>query len=408
MDETATNPVMSKERVTEVARGVYTIGGMGNALAILTANGVIQVDAGNTGRMAPRMIGNLRQITDLPVLAIVYSHGHMGYNFGMQAWLDHAAERGDPAPRLIAHERLPVRYRRYLETMGLQDHLNSMQFRDGLGSGQKPEWYVFPTETFRDSLVIDGGDRMVEVFAAPSETDDSVALWVDDVRLIYGGPAVIKSIPNVGTPLRSLRDPMRWADTLEKILARDPAIVVPEFGKPMTDKAEFTDALGVAIRALRWLRAEVVSRMNRGMTDVEIIHDLDYPDDLFGHRWMKWAYGHPDYIVRDIYRAENGWWTTRNATDLHPAAPQAAAAAVLSAITDRAAVLARARGLQAAGEFQLALHVIDLLALADDGSDEVRAAKALKADLLVALSERNPSFVSRNLYLSCADRMRPA
>ena len=37
------------------------------------------------------------------------------------------------------------------------------------------------------------------------------------------------------------------------------------------------------------------------------------------------ADGDPSYIVRDIYRSENGWWD-RNPTSLHPAAPDAAAA----------------------------------------------------------------------------------
>ncbi len=52
------------------------------------------------------------------------------------------------------------------------------------------------------------------LIAAPSETDDAIAAWWPTGRLLYGGPAVIDSVPNVGTPFRTLRDPVRWADSL--------------------------------------------------------------------------------------------------------------------------------------------------------------------------------------------------
>ena len=80
-------------------------------------------------------------------------------------------------------------------------------------------------------------------------------------------------------------------------------------------------------------------------------------------------YGCPDYIARDLFREENGSWD-RNPTTLHPASPGEAAAVVLSAIGDPDVVLERARSLAEAGETQLALHVVDLLALAD-GDDPV-------------------------------------
>lgn len=66
------------------------------------------------------MISSLREVSNLPLHAIVYSHGHVGYNFGVDQWLKHSAERGEPKPRIIAHARVPFRYQRYRETAGLQ------------------------------------------------------------------------------------------------------------------------------------------------------------------------------------------------------------------------------------------------------------------------------------------------
>jgi uncharacterized sulfatase len=116
---------------------------------------------------------------------------------------------------------------------------------------------------------------------------------------------------------------------------------------------------------------------------------------------MRPLYGDPEYIVRDIFRSETGWWD-RNPTNLHPAHPDASGAAVLSAITDRKAVLDRVRALAEAGEHQLALHVVDLLALAPGDDPDVVEARALKAELCRTLGDAATSFVSQSLYISSA------
>lgn len=402
-----TEVVRPSEFFDTIAPGIHLIGALGNSVAVETAVGVVQVDTGGGRKLPQRMIAKLRSVTDLPVHAILYSHGHLGYNFGIPAYQAHAAERGDPAPRLIAQANLVRRYRRYIETAGLQGHLNRMQFPDGgLGNSISADLFCFPTETFETSLTIEGGDRRIEVFHAPSETDDAIGFWIPEERILYGGSAMIQSCPNIGTPLRTIRDAVRWAETLESMMARRAELLIPEWGAPIRGAEAVADVLGVGARSLRFLRQAVVERMNAGMTDLEIIHDIEYPREIFDHPAMKPVYGCPEYIVRDIYRAENGWWTSRNATDLHPAAPADAAAAVLSAITDRNAVLARARELRDQGQRQLALHVIDLLAEAPGDEPEIVAARELKADLLDAFATAHPSVVSRNLYRSSATRVR--
>lgn len=75
------------------------------------------------------------------------------------------------------------------------------------------------------------------------------------------------------------------------------------------------------------------------------------------------------------------------------------------ALGDPAHVLARAKALRDEGKIQLALHVVDLLALGNDGDPLTREAQALKAELCTARAEEVTSVVSRNLYLSAADEL---
>ena len=396
--------LLGADRFHDLVPGVHTLGGQGNTVAIETPLGVVLVDAGPGGQVTRGMIGHLRTITDMRVHAIVYSHGHAGYNAGAPLWMEHAQERGEAPPLLIAHRHVARRYQRYAETAGLQSWLNSRQFRRPFKPLRASD-FPMPQISFEDTLVLDCAGRRIELIAAPSETDDTVAVWLPADRFLYGSAAMIRSIPNIGTPLRTLRDPMRWASTLQRLHALGPRIVLPEFGQPITDAREVEDAFLVPMRALHHLRDEVVRRMNQGLSEREILADMDYPPALFGHKFMRAIYGSPDYIVRDIWRSENGWWD-RNPTQLHPAVPLEAARAVFDALGDPAAVLAHARQLGATGQTQLALHVVDLLAGAGGDSPVVKDAREFKATLCDARSAQCSSIVSRQILRSCAEDLR--
>lgn len=400
-DANTKNVLSGAEGVREINDRVLILPAQGNALAVNTASGIVLVDSGPGRGMTRRMMAALREWSDAPVRAICYSHGHVGYNDGVSMWLEAAKERGEPVPMLIAQENCVRRYDRYRETGGLQHRLNSMQFPQ-LGLADSRELIVNPTVTFREHMVLDSGSPRIELIAAPSETDDVLALWLPEDRILYAGASFPgTTIPNVGTPLRTLRLTIRWAETLEKLAALRPEILIQEFGRVIEGESNVTDRLLGTAEALRWMRREVVARMNRGMTDLEIVHDIDYPDHLFDQSWMRERYGARDYIVRDMFREENGWWD-RNPTTLHPAHPDAAADAVRSALSGTAGVLARARELHTAGETQLAMHVIDLLALATGDDQEVTEARMLKAELCRARAGEIDPYVSKALYETSA------
>jgi len=396
------NPITAPSNIGMVAPGVHVLGGMGNALTVETSNGIVQLDTGDTDKKARSMISRLREFSDAPLHAIVYSHGHLGYNSAVNIWLEHAEERGDPKPRLIAHENLVKRWHRFTNTAPLQQMFIELQFRIPIGYVNSPLALTMPTETFSESLTLGTEGPRVQLLWAPSETDDTLVLWLPEQKILYGSAAITPSIPNVGTPLRTLRDPVRWANTLDRLAALEPQIVVMEFGPHLTDPEQIQNILTSTSAALRWVHAEVIGLINQGYGIEEILHLIEFPPELFEQPWMQPTYGYADYIVRDIFRSETGWWD-RNPTNLHPAHPDDASQAVLSAITDRKAVLQSASELAQQGSYQLALHVVDVLARANSDDPDVIKAKSLKAEFCRELAGQAASFVSQSLYISAAD-----
>ena len=394
--------LITGEGTEPVAQGVWILRGQGNSIVFALDVGLVIVDSGPGGRVTAGMITALRKVSDAPVHAICFSHGHLGYNSGLPQWLAHAKERGDAAPRCIAHDNLPRRATRYEQTMPLQERMAEIQFRrdSGAMAGKFP--VAFPTETFTDTLLLGERDgRHVELLWAPSETDDCLAVWDEQRSLLYGGPAVIDSIPNLGTPFRTQRDTLRWADTLDRLAALQPEQVVREFGPPLIGRDEAQQVLGGTSKALRWIHGEVVRMMNAGMGEREILEAIDFSPDLFDVPWMKPTYGDPHWIARDVYRSENGWWD-RNPTNLHPSPLAQVGAEIARAITDKQAVLDHASTLAARGELQLALHVVDVLATLESQGPEIAMARRLKAEWLRERASQVRSYVAKSILHGCA------
>src|SRR5690606_2357388 len=237
-----TDILMIERPAEQVAEGVYTVGGQGNSVVIDHGAGLVLIDAGPGRDVTDRMIRAVRDVSQKPLTHIVFSHGHMGYNFGVDQWIAHNRERGEAPPLLVAHERLPVRFRRYRETAGLQAYTNTRQFRTRYPDQPPAHWFRMPDITYRDQMRISGTERDLVLFNAPSETDDATAVWLPDIGVLYGSCAFIKSCPNAGTPYRILRDPMKWAETLERFLALSPRILIPEFGAPLKQTDDIYEA----------------------------------------------------------------------------------------------------------------------------------------------------------------------
>ncbi len=400
-DDNTMHALITQTGISSLGDGIHILHGQGQSFVVEIDEGLVIVDSGPGGRVSAGMIASLRETSQRPIAALVYSHGHMGYNAGLQKWLQHAEERGEPRPRVIAHANVPARYARYRNTMPLQERMAEIQFRAAPHALKGKLPVHDPDETFTDQLVLGTGARRVHLLWAPSETDDALAAWVPHARVLYGGPAIIDSIPNIGTPLRTMRDTVRWADTLERLAALRPAMVVREFGANIEGEAAVQDVLHHTVKMLRWLHAAVIALMNQGLGEREILDTLEYPPELFDKPWLAPTYGDPSYIARDIYRSENGWWD-RNPTSLHPAQSTQAGRAIADAIRDKAAVIASAQSLADSGQYQLALHVIDLLATAHGDAPELKQARLLKAQWLRLRAKEVSSFVSRSLYHAAA------
>jgi alkyl sulfatase BDS1-like metallo-beta-lactamase superfamily hydrolase len=390
--------------------GIYLLPGFGNCTLILGDDGATVVDPG-LFQNGPRVVSALRGLTDAPVRYVIYTHGHYDHAFGTPALLEDAAARGHAPPTIVGHVNVARRFARYQKTAGHLAETYSLQFaswtRAGVLGGKdggevvRKARYVPPNLEYEDRIALGLGGLTLHCRHGMGETDDHTWLWIPERRCIVGGDFIVSSIPNAGTPFRVQRYVIEWAETLEEMAGLTPASIVSGHGGIFRGE-QALEMLKITATALRWLEDEVLRRLNAGQWYDEIVQNVDLPEELARSPHLQPLYGCPTFAVHAILRRYTGWYDG-NPSNLFPSASAEIAEEVLALAGGARPVLERALELAAEGrreDLQRALHLLDFaIQGGGEGSEEARA---LKAELLQARAEQEPSFIARNILSSAA------
>jgi alkyl sulfatase BDS1-like metallo-beta-lactamase superfamily hydrolase len=344
----------------------------------------------------PRIVKELRALTDRPVRYIIYGHGHADHAFGAGFVLKDHQERGLPRPVIIAHANVPRRFDRYREMLAYHEHINRLQFAipDQLPAFARN--YLNPDLTFGEAMSLRLGDTTFELRHASGETDDTTWLWVPEKKLVCASDLWVWSCPNIGNPFKVQRFELEWAQALRAIAGLGPELLLPGHGPALEGKDEISRALLTVARALQHLHDQVVALLNQGKWPEEVLNSFTWPEEFARSPYLEAIYGHPYFIVQGILRRYHGWYDG-NAGHLFPATSAAIAREVVD-LSSGDRLLARARALAEEGKSQLALHLLDFII--DAGAGPRSEALALKMQLLTGLADQEKSLIARNIFLS--------
>jgi len=385
-----------QHKVEEVAPKVYCITAFGNVGFVVTDEGVVVVDTALL-QMGETIRKDIREVTDVPIHSVIYTHGHYDHAFGVWALLEDAEKRGDPKPRIIGHENVVRRFNRYRELQGQQEFINRIQFGIPANMSDVFRVYHYPDVTYHDRFTFRLGDVTFDLRFGMGETDDATWVWIPERRVVFAGDFVVWSCPNIGNPLKVQRYETEWADALEHMASLHPDVLVPGHGPPIRGEEIQRVCLDTA-RALRHLHEEVVRRLNQGAWIEQILEEVRLPEDLANKPYLAPVYGCPTFIIHGIHRRYAGWYDG-NPSHLFPSRTRDIAKEVVTLAGGQEALLNRAKDLKEAGETQLALHLVDFV-LDNPETASSKEAHILKADLLQARANEEPSFIARNTYIN--------
>lgn len=195
---------------------VFRAGDEVDTFALVTQRYLILIDTMATPELSAEIMDLLASEREGRQVLVINTHADYDHCWGNATF----ATPGGAYPALIiAHERCLARMR-------------SAEARASLERRQKADSrfanvrLVEPTIAFDEHLHIDGGDLTIECFPTPGHTEDHIALWVPELRLIFAGDAAEYPFPHVDD-VESLPILLR---SLERIAAFDPTAVLPCHG----------------------------------------------------------------------------------------------------------------------------------------------------------------------------------
>ena len=395
------HPFAPRHELVEVAPRTAFIASFGNVCAFETGEGLVLVDTGSQFA-APTICEALRNWSAAPVHGIVYSHGHVDHVMGAALYDSEAVALSRPKPQVFAHEAVVARFQRYRLTAGYNSIINRRQFQ--LTELIWPTDFRMPDRTYHDALSFMVGGERFELHHARGETDDATWVWVPDRGIVACGDLFIWTLPNCGNPQKVQRYALDWIHALHEMAATRPDVLLPGHGLPIIGRDRINQTLLESAELLQSLHDQTVDLMNSGASLDQVIHSVKPPAVLMARPYLKALYDEPEFIVRNIWRLNGGWWDG-DPSQLKPA-PVAAVAAEVARLAGGAGKLAaRARELAEAGDLRLASNLVELAARAAPDDEVVMETRAA---IYAARAELETSTMSRGIFNWAAGESKPA
>ncbi len=363
-----------RKTITEVNERIYHFLGYGhsNCTAVRGSSSWILIDALDTDKRAERMYAELQKICDLPVSAIIFTHGHPDHRGGSGAFACMSPEVIAFAPvkkPLPYYDRLnDVLNARTVRQFGY-DETDEEAITQGIGPReghtQNDGVYSFlpPTTVYTEETVnrvIDGVP--MELTRAPGETDDTVLVWLPEDKVICTGDNYYGTFPNLyairGT---QYRDIAQWIASLRKILTYPAEALLPGHTAPLIGRELIQKQVGTFTDAIEALLEDTLACMNRGMTLSETAQTVTLRDEYRDLPYLGEFYGTAEWAVKSIYTGYLGWFDGSPAK-LMPL-PEGEFNRELHALIGEEKLQERIHAAIAQKKYQLALQ---LLEIADD------------------------------------------
>ncbi len=194
-------------------------GFMSNAGFVVTRAGVVVFDTLGTPALAENMLALIRKVTRQPVKIVIISHYHADHYYGAQVFKAQGAE-------IWAHRNAEG------QTRTENAALRFAQRSEVLFPWVNKNTRLTEADKFLegDTDFTLGGVHFNIRHVGPAHSDEDLALLVKQDRVLFAGDLVFKGrVPFVGEA-----DTRAWLNSLDKLIALKPRVLVPGHGAAST------------------------------------------------------------------------------------------------------------------------------------------------------------------------------
>lgn len=399
----------------------YVGNGLSNQAFVEGPEGIIAFDSGESNEEMQMALDALREVTDTPIVSIVYTHSH--YVSGTQAII---AEIGHE-PDIWGHEAIitnraevglemaPITSRGAVFQFGLllpSDGPDAM-VNCGLGphfknpaSAPHTQGYVPPNKLINGPTNATIAGLSVEMMPAPSDASDSITIWIPELGICINNilwPAVFNVFPIRG---ERFRDPTVLLGGLDEIAALGAEHLIGCHGPAISGKDYIVETVTLYSDSIQLMLDQSVRGMNQGLSLTELSQFVTLPDEYGGNYFTSQLYGLVEHHVKQIYTGLRGWFDGDEAR-LFPVPPVERANKLINGFGGKDEVRTQVEAAVEDGDIRWALEMASWLVKCEtdaagraDGGDS--ADRAALGSILRTIGQRTPSANIRNWCLTRA------
>ena len=235
-----------------------------------------------------------------------------------------------------------------------------------VAGGIPPQSAPTPDLTFDDRYELELGGLRLELLWTPGgETTDSMVVWLPDHEICFTGnlfSALFGHFPNLVTVRGDrYREALTFIESLERVLALQPKMLLPGHGGPVVGKETIRKELTRLRDAVRYVHDATVKGMNHGKDVHTLMREIRLPPELE----VGEGYGKVSWGVRAIWENYAGWFHHSSTTELYDVPARSVHPDLVELAGGAQAIAERAAAKLEAGEPVEAIHLADVALCAD-------------------------------------------
>jgi alkyl sulfatase BDS1-like metallo-beta-lactamase superfamily hydrolase len=357
----------------------------------------------------------LREITDAPIAAVVYSHFH--YVEGTTA-IFKEANHISPLP-IYGHEKIaynksrasgeiaPAYARGIVEQFGVAMPADGP---DGLVNVGLGFWYRNPafktitpgylpvTHPVGESASLTIAGLKVEMKHSPSDCDDSVNMYFPELETCVHNtvwPTVFNVFAIRG---EEYRDPQVLIPGIDHIISWAPSYMVATHGPALVGKDNIREKATRYRDSLQYMWDQSVRAINKGWTMDEMSSRISLPALYDDDYLTSERYGVVEHHLRQIFIGLRGWFDGEE-SHLFPVEPLERYGKLIGGFGGREEVARQAQAALDADDVRWATELATWLARSEEATDTDRK---LLSSCLRVIAERTPAANIRNWAITRA------
>ena len=284
--------------------------------------GIIVVDAGWFPTPTANAMKLLREYTNKPIIAVIYTHLHMDHYGGIQAILSDASANvpvyGPAGWEATVAMGQSVTHKATLRRAFMQMGIPIPEGLDGTvgnGIGPSPRLERNDALSYPPTIEVDKKIEVtidgvaLEIFPAEGDVPEHLWVWLPEDRILFSGDAPPHGVfPAVETARFEMgRDPNKMMASVQKTIDLDPLAIVPGHSSIIDDHSDIRELMTLTRDTIQFL-IDQVDRFyltNRSVDD--LLNTIELPPAVAAHPQLQPYYHRWEWMMQQRFTKRAGF-----------------------------------------------------------------------------------------------------